>query len=268
MRTEGASGSGPRVIGISPGGIPKSGLVREGPPGHKSRSMETKTSDAGVEEVRSQAAVIRFEAKKCIHSRHCVLARPDVFVPNIQGEWIHPEVATAEEIAELAHNCPSGAITYQRLDGGASETPPRVNLVRVRENGPLAFHAELELTSTSTPMPTPMNEGSTDSFRATLCRCGASKNKPYCDGSHNAAGFKTTGEPPTLESQPLAARAGVLKVTAQPDGPLRVEGNLEVVSGTGRTINRLTKTAFCRCGQSASKPYCDGTHAKVGFKTT
>lgn len=232
--------------------------------------METKTSDSGVEEVRSQAAVIRFEAKKCIHSRHCVLSRPDVFVPNVEGECIHPEAATADEIVELAHSCPSGAITYERLDGGASETPPRVNLVRVRENGPLAFHAELALTPTptTTTTTTPTYEGRPDSFRATLCRCGASKNKPYCDGSHNAAGFKTTGEPLTLESQPLAARAGVLKVTPQPDGPLRVEGNLEVVSGTGRTTNRLTKTAFCRCGQSANKPYCDGTHAKVGFKTT
>jgi uncharacterized Fe-S cluster protein YjdI len=77
-----------------------------------------------VEEVRGQRAVIRFEAQKCIHSRHCVLDRPDVFVPNVEGEWIHPDRATPEEIAELAHNCPSGAIQYDRIDGGAGESGP------------------------------------------------------------------------------------------------------------------------------------------------
>jgi CDGSH-type Zn-finger protein len=39
-----------------------------------------------------------------------------------------------------------------------------------------------------------------------------------------------------------------------------------VVSGTGRTIDRCTKAALCRCGQSANKPYCDGTHKSVGFR--
>jgi len=47
---------------------------------------------------------------------------------------------------------------------------------------------------------------------------------------------------------------------------LLANGNLEICSGTGRTINRVEKTALCRCGQSANKPYCDGTHSKVGFK--
>jgi CDGSH-type Zn-finger protein len=46
-----------------------------------------------------------------------------------------------------------------------------------------------------------------------------------------------------------------------------ISGNIEVVSGTGRTINRVTKAVFCRCGNSASKPYCDGSHTKVGFKS-
>src|SRR5450432_2153758 len=96
-----------------------------------------------VEEARGKRVLLRFDAKKCIHSRHCVLDRPDVFVPNVVGAWIHPEAATPEEIAEIAHNCPSGAITYIRHDSGPQETPPKVNLVHVRENGPLAFHGEL-----------------------------------------------------------------------------------------------------------------------------
>lgn len=104
--------------------------------------------------------------------------------------------------------------------------------------------------------------------RATLCRCGASKRKPFCDASHIAAGFVATGEPATQASQPLEARDGALKVTPKLDGPLQVEGNVEICSGTGRTILRTQKTWLCRCGQSANKPYCDGTHTKIGFKST
>ncbi|HTT37730.1 MAG TPA: CDGSH iron-sulfur domain-containing protein [Burkholderiales bacterium] len=208
-------------------------------------------SDSG-QEIRGQRIVVRFDGHKCIHSRHCVLGRPDVFVPNAAGAWIHPDNASPEAVAEIAHLCPSGAITYERIDGGLQESPPKVNLVRIRENGPLAFHGELELAGKA-------------AFRATLCRCGASRNKPYCDGSHVGAKFTATGEPPTVESQPLAKRDGTVTVTAAKNGPLLVKGNLEVVTGTGRTILRTQSTALCRCGGSSNKPYCDGTHAKMGF---
>ena len=57
-----------------------------------------------VEAVRGKRVVIRFEGRKCIHSRQCVLSRPDVFVPNVEGEWIHPDEATPEEIAALAQS--------------------------------------------------------------------------------------------------------------------------------------------------------------------
>jgi CDGSH-type Zn-finger protein/uncharacterized Fe-S cluster protein YjdI len=209
---------------------------------------------AKIEEVRGRKVIVRFEAKKCVHSRNCVLGRPDVFVPNVEGDWIHPDAASPEDVAALAANCPSGAITYERLDGGANEAPPVVNVVHIRENGPLAFHAPLAIA------------GMKSGFRATLCRCGASKNKPFCDGSHVAAGFMATGEPPTQESQPLAVRNGALQVTPLADGPLKVDGSLEVVTGTGRTILRTTETYLCRCGASANKPYCDGSHKRIGFK--
>lgn len=209
----------------------------------------------GVEEIHGKKVLLQFEGKLCIHSRNCVLSRPDVFVPNVDGEWIHPDNATPEEIAALAVNCPSGAIRYQRTDGGPQESAPLVNVARIRENGPVAVHAQLEI------------EGHGLAMRATLCRCGASKNKPYCDGSHTAAGFTATGEPAAAQSQPLAERAGQLTVRPLPNGPLLVEGNLEICGGTGHTINRTTKTALCRCGASSNKPYCDGTHAKIGFTT-
>jgi CDGSH-type Zn-finger protein/uncharacterized Fe-S cluster protein YjdI len=205
------------------------------------------------ESVAGNKVTIHFEAGKCVHSRNCVLGRPDVFVPNVEGEWIHPDRATPDEVAALAANCPSGAITYERFDGVANESPPIVNTVHVRENGPLAFHGSLTI------------EGSDEAFRATLCRCGASSHKPYCDGSHAAAGFTATGEPATVESAPLTIRNGPVSVAPQPDGPLKISGSLEIVSGTGRTISRTMKVSLCRCGASANKPFCDGSHKKIGF---
>lgn len=204
--------------------------------------------------VASDSVTIEFDAQRCIHSRNCVLDRPDVFVPNVQGAWIHPERATAGEVLEIAHNCPSGAIQCKGPDGSAMERAPVVNMVHIRENGPLAFRAPLEIA------------GQADGFRATLCRCGASANKPYCDGSHATAGFVATGEPAIKDSQALAQRDGVLKIAPTKNGPLHVSGALEVVSGTGHTINRVTDAYLCRCGQSANKPYCDGSHVKAGFQ--
>ncbi len=207
-----------------------------------------------IEEVKGTGVTIRFDASRCVHSRNCVLDRPDVFVPNVEGEWIHPDAATVDEVAELAHNCPSGAITYLRHDGGRGESAPIVNTVRIRENGPLAFRGELAI------------EGQEPSFRATLCRCGQSQRKPFCDGSHTAAGFAASGEVVTKPTEPLAQRNGTVTIAAAENGPLLVTGSLEIVSGTGRTVDRCGKTALCRCGASANKPYCDGSHRTNGFR--
>jgi CDGSH-type Zn-finger protein/uncharacterized Fe-S cluster protein YjdI len=206
-----------------------------------------------TEVVRGKQAVIRFEAEKCIHSRQCVLHRPDVFVPNVPGEWIHPDAATPDELVALALSCPSGAIEVERLDGGPGEAPPKVNLARIRENGPLALHAEMTIA------------GHEPRLRATLCRCGASAKKPFCDGSHSSVPFVASGEPASKTTEPLAVRNGPVEVKPLPNGPLQVKGPLEIVTGTGRTMDRVEKVFFCRCGQSANKPYCDGTHKSVGF---
>ena len=206
-----------------------------------------------MEEYRGAKIVVRFDGSKCIHSRHCVLEQPAVFQANVSGPWIHPDAASAGAAIEVAHNCPSGAITCERTDGGAQESAPAVNTAHVRENGPLAFRAELIVG------------GKAAGFRATLCRCGASKNKPWCDASHVAAGFKASGEPATQAPEPLARRNGPLAITPTKNGPLEVTGSLEICSGTGRTVARTQLTWLCRCGGSASKPFCDGTHKNIGF---
>jgi len=213
-----------------------------------------------IETVVGLDATIYFDADKCIHSRGCVLSHPDVFVPNVQGEWIHPDAQPVEELLHIAKNCPSGAIRVVRKVAttgiaGDSDGAPMVNTVRVRENGPLAFEADLHIRGERQASP-----------RATLCRCGQSKKKPWCDGRHVEARFAATGEPETARFEALSDRKGPLDVQPIPNGPLRVVGNLEVVSGTGRTCNKVRETYLCRCGQSKNKPYCDGTHKAAGFE--
>ena len=213
------------------------------------------STSAGVETAQGRRLELQFEAKRCIHSRFCVTLAPKVFLANVQGPWIHPDAVPVEQLVEVAHACPSGAIRYRRKDGAPDEPVPAVNLASVREAGPYAFRAALQI------------DGVPAGFRATLCRCGASKNKPYCDGSHQKIGFNATGEPPSGKTDMLPLRDGVLAIDPQTNGPLRVRGNLEIISGTGRVVARVASTSLCRCGGSATKPFCDGTHSKIGFKS-
>ena len=209
---------------------------------------------SNIEEARGKRLLLRFEGKRCIHARFCVLGAPNVFLANVKGPWLHPDAIPVEPLVAIAHACPSGAVTYERLDGGPPEAAPPVNLLRIRENGPLAVHAAIELEGR--PM-----------YRATLCRCGASKNKPFCDGSHATVPFVASGEPQSQPSEPLAMRDGPLSITPTRNGPLDCQGNLEICSGTGRTVARVERARLCRCGGSSNKPFCDGTHARIGFES-
>ncbi len=207
----------------------------------------------GIEVAVGRDITIRFEAKRCIHARFCVTQAPTVFKANTPGEWIFPDAMEADHLVAIAENCPSGAISYQRNDGRRGEAPALVNLASLRENGPYAMRADIHLT------------GHGAMTRATLCRCGASKTKPFCDGSHKDAGFAATGEPETRPSDPLPVRNGRLLIEPLRNGPLSVTGPVEICAGTGRILDRVMSARLCRCGGSGTKPFCDGTHARTGF---
>ena len=228
-----------------PGGTPSTAATAAAP----------STIVNGIETAHGQKLDLMFETKRCIHARFCVTGAPDVFLANVQGPWIHPDAMEVERVVEIAHACPSGAIQYRRTDGVHDEPAPPVNLASIRESGPYAFRGQLEL------------DGEPIGFRATLCRCGASKNKPFCDSSHHEVGFNATGEPASGKTDALAVRNGMLAIDPQLNGPLSIRGNLEITSGTGRVVARTTTAKLCRCGGSATKPFCDGTHARIGFKS-
>jgi CDGSH-type Zn-finger protein/uncharacterized Fe-S cluster protein YjdI len=209
----------------------------------------------GVDYIEGRDLTLVYEGKKCIHSRFCVTLGPKVFIANVKGPWINPDAMSTEALTEIAHLCVSGAIRYQRKDGHADETPPPVNLISVREGGPYAIRADIRLDGAPAA-----------SYRYTLCRCGASKNKPFCDGSHHEVNFIASGEPPTTKADMLPVRDGPLTVDPLTDGPLQVRGNMEIISGTGRVVARMESARLCRCGASNTKPFCDGSHARVAFK--
>jgi CDGSH-type Zn-finger protein/uncharacterized Fe-S cluster protein YjdI len=217
------------------------------------------TSSNGIDNIEGEKLTLIYEGNRCIHARFCVTGAPKVFLANVQGPWIHPDAMDVERLADIAHACPSGAIRYSRKDGRPNEEAPPVNLIAIREGGPYAVRG---------PM---MIEGEFSGFRATLCRCGASKNKPYCDGSHHDVGFSASGEPATGVADSSAAmldvRDGDLQIEPELDGPLQLRGNLEITSGTGRVVSRVTQARLCRCGASSSKPFCDNSHSRIGFRS-
>jgi CDGSH-type Zn-finger protein/uncharacterized Fe-S cluster protein YjdI len=201
---------------------------------------------------QGQALRVLFEPRRCIHARQCVLGLPQVFRAE-ERAWIAPDAAGAEAVIAQVAACPSGALTYERLDGGTVEQAPAINRIRLWEHGPYELRADMEIAGERR-------------LRAVLCRCGASKNKPFCDNSHRDIAFKATGEPKeACETERLAARGGRLEIRPTRDGPFHVLGNVEIVCGSGRRVACHTETWLCRCGASASKPYCDGSHERIGF---
>lgn len=126
------------------------------------------------------------------------------------------------------------------------------NVIEVCADGPLIVNADAELAGTALEAGT------------ALCRCGQSANKPYCDGSHASTGFADPGTvEPSAPDAPI--EWGPLKVRLAPNGPILCAGPVAVQSADGETTFTATRAALCRCGQSTNKPFCDGTHGKVGF---
>lgn len=208
-----------------------------------------------------EAITVTWSKARCIHVAEC-LRRLGVVFDTRRAPWVLPNAASADEIADTILHCPSGALHFQRHDGGAAEVPDSANTITPRASGPLYVRGEVVMVTDG-------GEEIVQDTRLTLCRCGASKNKPFCDNSHVATGFQpgaTLGENrlTTDAAQPPTSR---LTITAQTDGPLLLRGPVEIRTKDGQTVYRGNKAKLCRCGQSGNKPFCDGTHREIGFKT-
>ena len=113
----------------------------------------------------------------CAHAGHCTEGLPAVF-DSERKPWIDPDGASVEQIVAIVRRCPSGALSYSR-DGVEQREQALAPSIAVTENGPYAVVGDARI----------VGAGAT-THRFTLCRCGASKNKPFCDGSHWEIEFK------------------------------------------------------------------------------
>jgi uncharacterized Fe-S cluster protein YjdI/CDGSH-type Zn-finger protein len=128
-----------------------------------------------------QEIEISYDVRRCIHAAECLRGLPEVF-DNARRPWIEPAGALPNEIAAVIERCPSGALHYKRLDGGLAEAPDDPATIVPTRNGPLYVRGLVQLRGA---------DGAVliEDTRMTLCRCGASRNKPFCDNSHHKAGF-------------------------------------------------------------------------------
>ena len=129
--------------------------------------------------------------------------------------------------------------------------------VYVRPDGPYIVTGEFSLDARAAPR---------DNASVVLCRCGRSSNKPYCDGTHRHAGFVDAGVLPVDAARGGSPGTGRLTIVPAPNGPLKCMGPLQVSAADGQ-IHQGHDIHLCRCGGSATKPFCDGTHNRIQFVT-
>jgi CDGSH-type Zn-finger protein/uncharacterized Fe-S cluster protein YjdI len=200
---------------------------------------------------------IYWDQKRCIHAAECANRLGTVF-DSKKRPWIEPNNGEADQIAEAIHHCPSGALHYTRKDGGASEPTPVENTILINENGPYYVRGNVRVLN-----------GAGDEIladtRIALCRCGGSQNKPICDNSHKDAGFTAPSGLTNPKVNDFFMDETGLIIQAAANGPLLLTGNFALLDSEGTSIFQGKKAALCRCGNSNNKPFCDGTHKKVGF---
>ncbi|MEO5681206.1 MAG: (4Fe-4S)-binding protein [Chitinophagaceae bacterium] len=125
----------------------------------------------------------------CIHSKICWHGLREVFDP-ARRPWIIADAADTAKIMEQIDKCPSGALSYiknESVETLLAETvnavpQPVANIIECLPNGPLLVNGSIIIKK---------SDGTEEIKTGTvaLCRCGASNNKPYCDGGHSRVGF-------------------------------------------------------------------------------
>ena len=122
--------------------------------------------------------------KICSHAAECVNNLPSVFKLNARP-WINPDAAEIEEIIDTIRKCPSGALSYSLDEIEYRDQSERKPMITVSKDGPYHVTGSIDLIGDNIQWA----EGASKEHY-TLCRCGASNNKPFCDGMHRTVNFK------------------------------------------------------------------------------
>jgi uncharacterized Fe-S cluster protein YjdI len=145
---------------------------------------------------RGRDIEVSFDLDLCVHIGECLRGHHGVF--NLERRpWVMPDEADPDAVAEIVERCPSGALQYRRLDGRASERHQGVRVIPIR-NGPLFVTGNIDVRR---------EDGTIETLpRATLCRCGFSNHKPFCDNQHLAMDFRAPGLPFKIHLSPVRLR--------------------------------------------------------------
>lgn len=134
-----------------------------------------------VKHYEKEGFTVVWKPAKCIHSEICVKTLPKVYRPD-DKPWIRPEAASINDLKDQIRLCPSGALTYQTQDQNEMSGQEAVE-IKVLPGGPLLVSGKIKLEIQG--QVTSIEQGNT-----AFCRCGASMNKPFCDGSHKTLDFE------------------------------------------------------------------------------
>jgi CDGSH-type Zn-finger protein/uncharacterized Fe-S cluster protein YjdI len=207
---------------------------------------------------KGKAIDVYFTVDRCTHVSECVRGAPKVFDPS-RTPWIDVDAADPDKVAEVVLRCPTGALHFKRKDNGFEEAIPDRNQIDVCKNGPLYVKGDIEIRNDD-------NTLTLEDTRIALCRCGSSKIKPLCDGSHIFS-FMDQSEFVKRKTEGKQGH-GKLIVTLNQNGPYALSGPIEVRELNGSVLFRGNRVMLCRCGASKEMPFCDGSHRKINFKTS
>jgi len=207
----------------------------------------------------SPAITVTWSRLRCNHVAECIRGLPVVFQPG-RRPWVDPARAAVDRVAEVVCRCPTGALHYERHDGGAAEPVPAENVVTPMRHGPLHLRGDIRLVGEDGA------ELARDT-RVALCRCGATRARPWCDGSHWAADFRdegALGAGGAAPEDPVAP--GPLEVAFGAGGPLYLKGRFVLANRRGEERRELGAAELCRCGASKNRPFCDGSHTGTDLR--
>lgn len=132
-----------------------------------------------IKEYSKEEVTVVWQPEKCIHSAKCWRGLPKAFNPN-EKPWINLDQVSTAEIIEQVHQCPSGALSIKG-ETIHPESTKQTEIVVIK-NGPLKVKGSLSVKH---------KDGNEETHNEVyLCRCGQSKNKPFCDGAHKKCGFR------------------------------------------------------------------------------
>ncbi len=208
------------------------------------------SKESKLKTYRGKNINVSFDAAQCCHLGDCLKNLPSVF-NLIARPWIDLNECDEAEVIQAVNACPSGALQYhEKCDETVS--------VSITRSGPFNFRG-------STRVKPNFNAEVEAKTRVSLCRCGLSENKPYCDGSHRGK-FKDAG---VIDKKPMAQTkqnsAAQIDVICVENGPLMCRGNIDMIDSNGEK-RTVIDPALCRCGASKRKPFCDGSHNKINFE--